>query len=821
MFITRLILAGYWRLAMPGINYLEIRPTEIYQIILGTNGSGKSSILRELNPFPADSKGYRKDGYKQFECTHRGSTYKLLSTFSNGSKHTFEKDGVVLNNAGTATIQRDLILTHFGLDNDIMDVLLGETLFTRMNPTTERRDWLMRLSGSQYDYAMRIHQKLKTLWRDTQGAIKHLNKRLADEMDKLPSKEKLAELRTHGEQLRCELDNLLALRDLSLPAKASVEESLRRYNQLLNDVSTAILKADNRRPACLSHDEGLFVLIGQRREQLAQAERALKQHYEEHAKVEQLVAELNDLCIDDRESILKGFDLQRTKKNSLVYPDGFRYEAQSLEKRAATRAIRETLIDLLTQLPRVNSEVRVSTSDIQEEVDHLLFQVSELKHRVGNMQHEIGHIQKADTIHCPKCKYSWLDADPHQRLPDLVLRHQDDSAKLATLEKTLSEQQQLLETYALHDAMFRRINQLVVSNRLLQSLWEVVMESWELTSTPRSVMAILSDWERCLMLSEESDRCDSDIQRLEDALARFDNDSEANVDRYRKALKSHQEAIEQGVFDVESYRTDLKALVQYENVLATFEEKRGEFEQVWYDYDESFRTYVETVEQEGLNELISGRHSALGLIEHQLSKATLAEGIIRDMEKQKEELLRDSEAYDILIRELSPTDGLIADCLKGFIDTFAQQMTDIIRRVWTYDYTVLPCGIDKEELDYKFPIRTPGLPVPSPDVSKGSESQVDVVDFAFRIIVILYLGLEDMPFYLDEPATSLDETHRANIVMFIKEYMELRKASQLFLVSHYFQQSGAFHPAETLLVDAANIVNIPSVYNTHATIRTS
>jgi ABC-type uncharacterized transport system ATPase subunit len=128
---------------------------------------------------------------------------------------------------------------------------------------------------------------------------------------------------------------------------------------------------------------------------------------------------------------------------------------------------------------------------------------------------------------------------------------------------------------------------------------------------------------------------------------------------------------------------------------------------------------------------------------------------------------------------------------------------------------------EKDELDYRFPLRAGMSLEDADDVSEGSTSQVDVVDFAFRIMTILYLGLEDMPFYLDEPATTMDEAHRSNIILFIKEYVDMRKASQLFLVSHYFQQSGAFHPSETLLLDATNIVNVPGVYNRHAILRKS
>jgi hypothetical protein len=189
------------------------------------------------------------------------------------------------------------------------------------------------------------------------------------------------------------------------------------------------------------------------------------------------------------------------------------------------------------------------------------------------------------------------------------------------------------------------------------------------------------------------------------------------------------------------------------------------------------------------------------------------------MEKQLKDVTLDSEAYQLMINELSPTDGLIADCLRGYIEVFAEQMTSIIRSIWSYDYTVLPCGVGEDnELDYMFKFKVGMDDNDSDDVSQASESQVDIVDFAFRLLVIFHLELESFPFYLDEPAVSLDETHRNNIILFIKDYVEMRKTSQLFLISHYFQQSGAFHPNETMMLDSTNIINVPSLYNKHVKI---
>jgi hypothetical protein len=106
--------------------------------------------------------------------------------------------------------QTELVTRHFGIDNQIQSVLLGTTRFTQLNALA-RRDWLMRLSGNNYDYALHVHQLLKTKYRDTQGVIKHLNKRISDELDKLPTPEHLKEYEKQSADLKSDDIRRLAI----------------------------------------------------------------------------------------------------------------------------------------------------------------------------------------------------------------------------------------------------------------------------------------------------------------------------------------------------------------------------------------------------------------------------------------------------------------------------------------------------------------------------------------------------------------------------------------------------------------------------------
>ena len=89
---------GYIRLAYSGVKMLEYTPQEKIQLIIGTNGCGKSSLIKELSPLPANHHEYIKGGYKVDEWLHGSSRYLLSSRFTEtGNEYSFLKDGVELN----------------------------------------------------------------------------------------------------------------------------------------------------------------------------------------------------------------------------------------------------------------------------------------------------------------------------------------------------------------------------------------------------------------------------------------------------------------------------------------------------------------------------------------------------------------------------------------------------------------------------------------------------------------------------------------------------------------------------------------------------
>ena len=95
--ITKITLKGFRRTFLNNIKDLTLTFTSPLQIVLGTNGSGKTSLVRQFSPLPPDPKELFPGGSKCIEYQYKGSEYILTSQLKQSFKNSFVKDGEELN----------------------------------------------------------------------------------------------------------------------------------------------------------------------------------------------------------------------------------------------------------------------------------------------------------------------------------------------------------------------------------------------------------------------------------------------------------------------------------------------------------------------------------------------------------------------------------------------------------------------------------------------------------------------------------------------------------------------------------------------------
>lgn len=224
-----------------------------------------------------------------------------------------------------------------------------------------------------------------------------------------------------------------------------------------------------------------------------------------------------------------------------------------------------------------------------------------------------------------------------------------------------------------------------------------------------------------------------------------------------------------------------------------------------------------------LNNAIKHVNTTLARKEGAIAEIRGQRAIIADIESQISMLQDDEESLKLLVQELSPKEGLIAEGLFGFINIFSKQINQLMSTVFTYKFEMLPCQFDDEskvELDYKFPVSISDSDTPIQDISKTSKGQREIIDLAFVIMSMKHLHLDESPLMLDEFGANLDSTHRINATNMVKQLMEQHPFTQLFMVNHYDTIYGAFTNAQTTVLCDENVV-IPKgcTYNEHVVIK--
>jgi DNA repair exonuclease SbcCD ATPase subunit len=844
MKIVSLSLKGFRRMSLGNIGSFTITPVQNIQLVLGTNGSGKSSLMGELTPLPPDPSNYLKEGSKTITIEHRGNTYILKSWFAPSQKHSFLKNNEELNPGGTVTVQKELVRQQFGVTQEIHDLLTGLQNFTTMSPA-KRREWFTLLSDVSYDYALQVYARLKERSRDLSGALKLAKKRLVSESEKVVTDEEIKKLTEETHQIAKELDLLQT-------ARAPLDHPVAHYRDHLDNVlaelrslSGRLLKirlasphgydprlvpqrddwGELKRPVFKSLDDVDSYLAGLR-QQISVKQALISKSVKQHEKFTQDVEILIKTGAAGKDTLLAQQHSLRLAKSELLLKKKLGLSVSHPEQTlSALESIWQALEGIVGELPS-NEDRRYSSAalarcetNLRELKDrhHVLMQKQ--NQLASEKAHLIAHKQ-SPSVECPKCTHSWVVgySEAREQKVDSEIAH------LATLvgnaAKQVEDEQSRYSDLARYAEIFRDYIRLTRSVPVLDAFWSHVESERLIFNSPKMVMAELGVLRSDLAFDLEAAAMDVKIEELSSLVEAAEKVGDASLAESKSRLDGVTAEIEELTHQLSELQQKLADYDLYRKQLA---EGMALGERIKVLKDQAVHSndqMVEMIRRETIAQCIRHLQSMLARKEETLSAVSLQKGIIGDLEQQIAELAVQEEAAKQLVRHLSPTDGLIADGLMGFIRSFTGQMNQIIKKIWSYPLIIRDCSVSGDgstELDYKFPLSVHTNPQPVPDISKGSSGMQEIINLAFKIVAMKYLHLSDSPLFLDEFAARFDPAHKASATELIKNLMFSQPFTQLFMVSHDYGQYGALAEVDVCVI-CANNISVPSTYNHHVTI---
>lgn len=848
MHIISLTLIGYKRLLLRNIRKFVITPKEIVQLILGTNGSGKSSVIEQLSPLPADPAAFTKDGSKVIEILKQNRHYICSSTFSPSAKHSFLMDGEELNVGGTGKVQKDLVREHFGITSEIHDLLRGDEKFTLMSPA-RRREWFTMLCDTDYSFALSGYDKLRERHRDLSGALKINRTNLVTETAKLMSAEDEERLEQQVAELRREL-NILNEERIPIDRTSNQHLSDRdRSLKTLDELSMRLLR--NRIVVPYEYNDGrqerdewgqlrkvrfrstseVEAEIDKLKHLVTAKETTLsstREQYDKQVKHHDILAKAGKdgvaaLLVQLDQLATKRHELVKTLRLGLIFP-------QPKVALSALDNILDDLVQVLSDLPSNKSrhfgKTRLQT--LQEDLIKLVDQRAELGAEIQRLEARKEHADEhrgSNHQSCPKCSHTWTVGINEEQYAKLVARLSELRAALDVKTKAQEALQADIREVETYFSQYRNFMSFTKNVGALQPFWTHLLESQLVLDSPAEAITQVRLLQRDLAISIEID----EIEAKRDEIRKLKEQAEELGDANLSEVKDELERLTEVLGNLTAEHSKLQRAVmdysEYNRQIKAGQALGEEIKRIYELVHEQQYAHVEALRRESILHCLNQVEQALSMREEALRAAKMKKQTVNQLEAQVQSLQVQEEAAKLMVRALSPSHGLIAEGLLGFIRAFVGQMNGFISKVWAYDMHVIPTGYDSEaaeqsaELDYKFKLMVDSPDNIVPDVSKASDGQTEIVNLAFKITAIQYLNLSDAPLFLDEPGRTMDDVHRFALAETFKSLVDNYNYSQLWLVSHHVGTYGAFQSAEFCVLDRNNIA-LPSnrVINKHVVI---
>lgn len=822
MFIKRIYLKGFKNLALSNIVELDYNTDSPLQLILGQNGSGKSSLLRELSPLPAVPANYYPGGIKEIEISHNGSNYLLRSVINNTAKHSFIKDGIELNTGnGIGNIQKELVEREFNFTPIIQKLLTGELSFCGM-AFSQRRELLMSISDLKLDYINSVYNKLKVADRDAVGAIKHVAKKKEEVYGSITAMGDLGRLNGEYEDLTDELKILI-------PHTSHDKIDMERHemamnNNLRKERDWAIqLKAQCTKKKGIHPKHKEEISIDNLKNELHLLEinvisinGNINGVLEEIAEISKLtdIIENND---DGLDKIEKRLAMKTKELNDNVKDEGIIYSANLSDVKRELGMAADLLLNLYlgrdeTIIPCTKDEYRT----IQETVDALRTELLLRNKQLEAAEHRknVAIQHRSNAITCKVCKTLLTGKDymPDKDFKELCEAITANTAEYETMKVKYKDLKATLDGYSAYVKHFKTIHQCIQKFETIAPFWT---ESWTVRKTvdrtTSAVEALRKEMRRVESLINYNS-IEKEIKEMQELVRIHTLAQSSNASARKIALNEKLDKLYAAVKVKEKQIADIEAIINPYTLLTTYQQYFAEQES---QTSVVFKSWANAYAQDKISTEVKALQSRLGDIQATLSRNERLHKSMQEFTHDSNELSLNHEAYKVLIDEISPTSGLIADRMRGYLDCFMDQLNGVIASIWEYELAVELCGVEENGLDYKFPLRVTDNLVS--DIGKASQGQRDVIDFAFTVVTMGYMGLQDYPLYMDEVGASFDHTHRSKLINYIKLLLESRQCAQLFMVNHYTSEYGGLSHTNTLALSETNII-LPEIYNTNARI---
>lgn len=844
MIYTSIELSKYKPFKFSNIHHLKMTTASPIQIIIGANGSGKSSLLREISPLPSTRTSYDAIGYKRLKIVHGGIEYEILSDFANKtSPHSFKRNGEELNEGGTTAVQEDLVRTYLGYTKQTEAIITGKHSFCTLPPGL-RRNLIMEISPFNLGFILDHHKSVMAALRACKNNLTMLHERKSALEAEMVAEAEARALQDERKQIDAELTKIIefihrideALSQLTQHEQFTTELTVSKKD-MLNLLKQSVAWRDVNRDDPASQLEQLM----SDRQHLAGALPHLEDQIislaEEidgyQAKLGELSDKVDKGFLENEIATLKT-DIEKLSKMTIAdpFPEYVMQKAQMAIEQLGelcdtflgcsvqligSRAIRrkEFYRDLrMQQLTMIEREIRGCEERESQLAAQMRIVPDDLPktncaksgcplyvvfmQKAERTSTELATVEKRKEKLIRKAQRISLYVNGITDQLQQVATHVPNLTRLASLIRDNSYFNEIIGGYDLLQTLMR--NPTLIATELRQHYLRS-----EATYSKRKLERTLEEKSVALERVMSTEAGEGDLIR--ELLERKTVQLEKIRDKHRH-LTAQIVAIDQAGTRVRDYQTTIAKLTSLQthadDVLAAETVK----------YEQRILTEIREI----LIEAKSAHVARIGVIDNSFRTQEILKGRYdQEVLEQIKKIEAERAELSAMEAALSPKDGIPHTYTVAFLNAVIDTANAYIAAVFSYNLEL--DQIDgKKPIDYTFGVQVGDVHVD--DISTCSSAQQEMMNLAFNLAFMKHCGLSDYPIFLDEAGKSFDHYHRHELLNLFQIILDEGVVSSLYLVNHNGTVIGGLSNADIFVINELNIV-LPSQYNDHVEINAS
>ena len=829
MYIKKLILENYASImvAMKS-SKIEIdfsdRKNKIC-LLVGPNGSGKTSILSALTPFATlgnldvrDNLSMiveKEKGYKEIIICDEGHEYVIKHFYTpSGKSHTvksyIEKDGTELNTNGNVTSFKEIVKEELDIEMDYLKLVrLGNNVTNLLDlKTTERKNYMSKLLDD-VDVYLKYYKKIskdinqiKTLMNHTIDKLSKTGIRdlelAMDEKDKLEEtiKRKKEELQSLSNQLAIveskikELGNYSELLEIRKTTSKQLEKLSKKVDS--DDNSEIYQKKTEELKEKIKE---LEIHTSKLREKMEYYISSLDDYYNERnqlrididkAKKESNVISLENIISDLEYRIRNGAPLYEklsysyTKEELEAFMMFLDKQNEMLETTYSFgKEIIDRVLDLKEGKVDVSAYIRSSIDDLeQEEYENACRVVlKKLKKTYGNLS---GCPASLNT-----CKYLAFYEELTSMRKDRSDRRKEESiTTLQCMDIVNTNLENIIKRFPENKALFDKmpkevqdqfqVHKVYEKIRFLQSIYDkayfndLLSDITEYTNYQKMKEELIVKQEELLKEKKKS-YLGYMTERLEKV--------EFMIDEMEKDIEAIKDTVSDNEMKTKNLQTSLDDIVELSEIIS--------------QKDTIQKTYDETIRQIQLHLSLNDKFSQM-----RLEYSALKEDIdkkeqifqymgyrITEYINLTKELEKCNSLYDEMscVRDAwSTKEGIPLEFITLYLKDTRDITNDLLDQV--YGGTIYIDEFKISEDEFQIPFVKNGKKID--DVRHASQGELSLITIALSFALTSQSLTKYNIMLLDEMDSALDTTNRINFLSIVDRQIEEIHAEQVFSISH-------------------------------------